>query len=95
MGIVIRLANQGTSTRQIAKAANISLEDICTILRRYTGGKDTAAANTGSYLSINAHAFELFKDNKDLVDFAITLNMKADEVLDLPSDYLHLLNMIN
>lgn len=33
-------------------------------------------------------AFNLFKENKDLVEVAITLNMEVDEVLDPHSDYL-------
>ncbi len=86
-------ASDGKSTRFIAKVAHISLRDIGTFLRRYTGKEEAAAAKTDSYLSINARAFKLFKENKNLADVALTMNMDADEVLDLHSDYLRLLNM--
>lgn len=92
--LVIRLANQGKSTRFIAKAAHVSLKDIGTIIRRYTGEEEAAAAQeTDKSLSVNSRAFKLFKENKDLVDVAISLNIEADEILDLHSDYLRLLNM--
>ncbi len=87
--LVIKLANQGKSTRQIAAAAHVSPKDIGTILRRYTGEEETAAEKS---MSINSRAFKLFKENKNLVDVAITLNMDAHEVLDLHTDYLRLAN---
>ena len=43
-------------------------------------------------MSINSRAFNLFKENKNLVDVAIALNIDAHEVLDLHSDYLRLSN---
>ena len=43
-------------------------------------------------LSINSKAFNLFMENKNLVDVAITLNTDAHEVLDLHTDYLRLSN---
>ncbi len=88
--LVIRLANQGKSTRQIAEAAHISLKDIGTILRRYNGEEETAAEKS---MSINSKAFKLFKENKDLVDVAIILNIEADEIFVMHSDYLRLSNM--
>ena len=92
--IVIKLANQGQSTREIAKVAHVSLRDIGTILRRYVGEEETATADSqGKSLSLNSKAFKLFRENKDLVDVAIALDMDADEVLDLHDDYLRLSNM--
>ena len=35
--LVIKLAEEGKSTRFIAEAAHVSLKDIGTIIRRYTG----------------------------------------------------------
>jgi hypothetical protein len=90
--LVIRLANQGKSTRQIAKAAHVSLKDIGTILKRYTG-EDEGSSETDRSLSINSRAFKLFRENKNLVDVAITLNIEAEDVISLHSDYLRLSNM--
>ena len=40
-GLVIQLASQGKTTRQIAKLAHVSLKDIGTIIRRFTGEEFT------------------------------------------------------
>ena len=42
---------------------------------------------------MNSKAFKLFKESKNLVDVAITLNIETDEVLGMYSDYLRLLNL--
>ncbi len=92
--LVIKLASQGKSTRFIAKAAHISHKDIGIIVRRYNTGKENAAtAKTDKSMSINYGAFKLFKENKNLVDVAITLNIEADKILDLHSDNLRLTSM--
>ncbi len=91
--LVIKLAEGGHSTRQIAKAAHVSLRDIGSIIRHYTGEEEEATVEPkDKSLTLNSRAFKLFKENKDLVDVAIALNMEADEVLGLHSDYLQLSN---
>ncbi|MEJ7642212.1 MAG: hypothetical protein WKF36_08470 [Candidatus Nitrosocosmicus sp.] len=50
--IVIKLAEEGKSTRQIAETAHISLKDISTIKRRYTGEEEYLETNNS--LSINS-----------------------------------------
>ncbi len=91
--LIIKLANQGHSTRDIAKAAHISLKDIGTIIRRHLGEEEVVAADPpDKSMSLTSRAFKIFKENKTLVDVAITLNMDADEVLGLHSDYLQLSN---
>ncbi len=87
--MVLKLAEEGKSTRQIAEAVHISLKDIGTIIRRYTGEDEEAAEKS---MSITSRAFKLFKENKNLVDVAISLNLDAHEVLDLHTDYLRLAN---
>ena len=88
--LVIKLAEQGKSTRYIARVVHISLKDIGTILKRHTG--EETEVETEKHLSINSRAFKLFKENKNLVDVAIALNIDAHDVLDLHSDYLRLSN---
>jgi hypothetical protein len=87
------LANEGKSSRFIAKAAHISLKDIGTIIRRYTGEEAAASAETDKSLTTNSKAFKLFREKKNLVDVAITLNMDADEVLELFHDYSKLVDL--
>src|SRR5678815_2623570 len=91
--LVIELANKGKSTRYIAQVAHVSLKDIGSIIRRYTGEEIAAADLQDKSLSLTAMAFNLFKDNKSLVDVAIALNMEADEVLGMHSDYMQLSNL--
>jgi hypothetical protein len=88
--LVIKLAKEGRSTRQIAEVAHVSLKDIGTIIRRYTGEAATTDPETDKSLSANSKAFKLFRENKDLVDVSNTLDIEADEVLALHTDYLRL-----
>ncbi len=88
--LVIQLAEAGKSTRHIAQVVHISLKDIGTIIRKHTG-EDFDCQGSGK--SLYSRAFRLFKEGKNLVDVAITLDMEADEVLGMYSDYLRLLNL--
>jgi hypothetical protein len=90
---VIKLAKEGKNTREIAQAAHISLKDIGIIIRNYLGEDENETTLTGKALSLNSKAFKLFKENKNLVDVAITLNIETDEILGLYNDYLRLLNL--
>jgi hypothetical protein len=90
--IVIKLAEEGKSTRFIAEAAHVSLKDIGTIIRRHTGEEDEAAYRD-KCLSINSRAFKLFKEGKNKVDVAITLDIDADQVFYIHEDYLRLLSL--
>jgi hypothetical protein len=90
--LVIKLAEEGKTTRYIAEKAHVSLKDIGTILRRYTGEEEESPYREKG-LSMCTRAFRLFKEGKNLVDTAIALDMETDEVLSLYSDYLRLLNL--
>ena len=87
--LVIKLALEGKSTIQIAEIVHISLKDIGTIKRRYTGEEEDEV-ETDKHLSINSKAFKLLKENNSLVDVAIAINMEAWEVLDRFNEYLQL-----
>ena len=87
--LVIQLASQGKTTRQIAQIAHVSFKDIGIIIRRFTG-EETEYQNKD--LSITSKAFQMFKENKSRVDVAIALNLEADDVVTLYEDYLKLLN---
>ena len=90
---MINLAKEGKNTREIAQAVHISLKDIGTIIRKYLGEEEDETVYSGKALSINSKAFKLFKEDKNLVDVAIILNMEADEVLGVYGDFLRLLNL--
>ena len=64
-GLVIKLAEEGRNTREIAQAVHISLKDIGTIIRRHLGEEENETEYSGKALSVNSKAFKLFKDNKN------------------------------
>jgi hypothetical protein len=96
--LVIKLAQEGKTTREIAKQAHISLRDICKIINKETGDEDPSQQEiekekhkNGTSLSPYARAFQMFKDKKILADVAIELDIKSSAVLDFYSDYLQLI----
>lgn len=96
--LVIKLANEGKTTRQIAKEVHISLRTIGKIINKITGDDDEEKYEKEKQrplkeLSIYAQAFKMFKDNKVLTDVAIELDQDTDTVLYYYNDYLRLVNM--
>ncbi len=87
---MIKLAEEGKSTRYIAQVVHISLKDIGTILRRHTGEEKGLTEQQDKSLSINSRALKLLKENTELVDVAIALNMDTPDVLDRFNEYLQL-----
>jgi transposase len=97
--LVIKLANEGWTTRQIAKEVRISLGTIGKIINKFTG--DDVAANEEEVkkqrrlkdLSPYAQGFQMFQLNKPLTDIAINLDLDTNTVLYYYKDYLRLVNM--
>jgi transposase len=98
--LVLKLANEGLTTRQIAKEVRISLRTIGKILNKATG--DDVAANEEEDikkqrrlrdLSPYAQAFQMFQLHKPLTDVAISLDIATNTVLYYYKDYLRLVNM--
>jgi transposase len=95
--MVIRIANDGKTTREIAKEVHISLRSIGQILNKVT---DDDATNEEAErkarlkkLSPYAQAFRLFRDKRALADVAIELDLETDTILYYFGDYLRLLRM--
>ena len=97
--MVIELANEGKTTREIAKEVHISLRTIGKIINRVTGDdvaneqEEEQKQRRQKNLSPYAQAFKMFKDKKDLADVAIELDLDTDTVLYYFGDYLRLLRM--
>ena len=98
--IVIKLANEGKTTREIAKAVHISLKDIGKIIRKITGDDESPAEKEKEEekkqkwlksLSYYAQAFVMFRDKKSLVDVAIEIDQEANIIL----NYYSRLSAIN
>jgi transposase len=98
---VIKLAEEGKTTREIAKEVHVSLKDIGKIIRKETGDDNNEAAEKDNEkekakekqkrlksLSSYAQAFQMFKDKKTLADVAIELDIDTGTVLNYYEDYL-------
>ena len=90
---VIELANQGKTTREIAKEVRISLKTIGQILNKETGDDEAEREQRIKAKSEYAQAFKMFKDGRPLEDVAIELDVETPTILCYYQDYLQLVNM--
>ena len=90
---VIELANQGKTTREIAKEVHVSLKTIQQILNKTTGDDKAEKEQRLKDKSEYAQAFKMFKDGLPLADVAIELDIESSTVLCYHEDYLKLVNM--
>ena len=97
--LVIKLANEGLTTRQIAKEVRISLRTIGKILNKATGDdvadneeEDLKKQRRVIDLSPYAQAFKMFQQSHPLTDVAISLDIDTNTVLYYYKDYLKLVN---
>ncbi len=82
--MVIKLAQEGKTTRAIAKEVHISLKDIGSIIHKATGNdfdisskeQDIEKQKRLKSLSPYARAFQMFNDEAPLTDIAIELILK-------------------
>ncbi|MGD9533900.1 MAG: hypothetical protein AB7V56_09050 [Candidatus Nitrosocosmicus sp.] len=95
--MVIKLAKQGKTTREIAKVVHMSLKDIGEIIRKFTGDHKDSKSNKieeeKKKISLCTQAFQIFREKKPLTEVAITLDLDADTVLDYYLDYTRLTGM--
>src|SRR5919204_3209219 len=81
---VIELYNEGKTIRDIAKEVHMSFGDIGSIIKKVNGEENK------KILSIEAQAFQLFLQDKQLIDVAITLDIRADKVEALYREFCRL-----
>jgi hypothetical protein len=103
--MVIELAKEGKTTRQIAESIHMSLRDIGRIIAKETGDhvlverdkqqqeSEKEKQNKWKSMSIYSKAFQMFKNKRTLADVAIELDLKSSAVLNFYNDYLDLLKM--
>ena len=102
--LVIKLSQEGKTTREIAKQVHISLRDIGKIQHKLTGDENIfereiqiqeaeKEKQKRKSLSPYAKAFQMFKDKRILADVAIELDIKSHVVMDFYNDYLQLIRM--
>jgi hypothetical protein len=86
--LVIKLYEEGKTTREIAKIVKISLRDIGIILREYN--KEPAPK---PQKSDHAKAFQLFSLGKNLIEVSIALDLPFDHIKQYFVEYLELKGM--
>ena len=91
--LVVKLANEGKTTREIAKEVHISLKSIGQILNKVTGDDEAEKEQRLKDKSEYAQAFKMFKDGLPLEDVAIELDVESPTILCYYEDYLKLVNM--
>ena len=73
--MVIRLAKNGKTTREIAALVHISLKDIGKILRKITGDEDPKLESERLRRQLNlsdyAQAFQMFMQDKSLPEIIV------------------------
>jgi DNA-binding CsgD family transcriptional regulator len=97
--MIIKLAKEGKTTREIAEIAHISLKDIGKILRKITGDEDPHVESEKLMrqrnLSDYAKAFQMFMQDKSQPEIIVSLDIDANTVQSYYCDYLRLINMKN
>lgn len=83
--LVIKLYEEGKTTREIAKIVKISLRDIGIILREYNKEPEPKPPK-----SDHAQAFQLFANGKNLIQVSISLDLPFDHVRQYFIEYLEL-----
>ena len=85
---VIRLYEQGKTTREIAKEVRISLRDIGIILRNYRNEPQPEKPKSN-----RAKAFEVFAEGKSTIEVLTFLDLSYNEVRVYYGEYLTLKNL--
>ncbi len=91
--LVIKLANEGKTTREIAKDVHISLKTIGQILNKVTGDDVIEKEQKLESKSDYAKAFMMFQDGRPLTDVAIELDIETPTVICYYEGFLQLVNM--
>ena len=87
--LVIKLAEDGLTTREIAKQVRISLGNIGKILREYMGEE----CSIDKKLSLDSRAFQMFREGKTPLDVSIHLNLDTESTMYLYQNYTRLSNL--
>jgi hypothetical protein len=86
--LVIKLYEEGKTTREIAKEVRISLRDIGIILKEYNKVPEPEKPKSN-----RARAIQMFLEGKQPVEVITTLDIKYEEVIQYYNEYLSLIRM--
>jgi predicted transcriptional regulator len=91
--LVIKLAKEGKTYREVAKEVHISPSEIKKILDKDTGDEKTIQNNNKERektKSLYAQAFQMFQNNKSLPEVVVELDIDAPNVTQYYEHYLSL-----
>ena len=88
--LVIKMYEDGKTTRQISKRVRMSLRDIGIILREYNKEPEPKPPK-----SDHSQAFQLFSKGKDLIQVSIALDLPFDLIRQYFFEYLELKGMFD
>jgi transposase len=93
--LVIKLAKEGKTYREIAKIVHISPTEIKKILDKVTGDAESQQDNKKKEKekTLYAQAFQMFRENKSLTKVVVELDINALTVIKYYEDYLTLKRM--
>jgi hypothetical protein len=91
--LVIESYNQDKTIREISKIARMSFRDIGAILKKESGDKEEKDKEQSSLLSPSSQAYQLFSENKTLLEVAIALDLNEFETTRYYEEYLNLKQM--
>lgn len=82
--LVIKLYEEGKTTREIAKELRISLRDIGIILKEYKKEPEPKPSK-----SPRAEAFQMFSDGKTTIEVLTFIDLSYDQVVQCHNEYCH------
>jgi hypothetical protein len=91
--LVIKLDKEGKTYIEIAKIVRISPAEIKKILDKATGDAESSQKDKEKQKSVYAQAFQMFRENKSLLEVVVELDMDALTVSKYYEEFLSLKGM--
>lgn len=88
---IVTLSQQGYATREIAKDTHTSFRDISAILKRASQQKELGQIRSEKAVT-STRAYQLFSEDKSILDVSIALQIKADEAIEYHNEYCRLIH---
>ena len=88
---IATLSQQGYATREMAKDTHTSFRDISAILKRASQQKELGQIRSEKAVT-STRAYQLFSEDKSVLDVSIALQIKVDEAIEYHNEYCRLIH---
>jgi hypothetical protein len=88
---IATLSQQGYATREMAKDTHTSFRDISAILKRASQQKELGQIRSEKAVT-STRAYQLFSEDKSILDVSIALQIKVDEAIEYHNEYCRLIH---